>query len=67
MTTTSVRWCSIGDTITTVTPRGGGLNLSVECDSPEMQQQANALIATGRWRVSRCGTCQKLVEQCECE
>lgn len=67
------RWCSRGDTISTVRPMSeyagpfSGCHPSAICDTPESCAEANSLIAAGRWRVSRCGRCGKPVESCRCD
>lgn len=50
------RWCSVGDTISTVRPMSEydrqrpGQHLHAICDTPESCAEANDLIAAGRWR-----------------
>ena len=67
------RWCRRGDTISTVRPmiehdgRAPNQHLHATCPTPESCAEANELIAAGRWRVSRCGQCEKTVETCQCE
>lgn len=67
------RWCSRGDTISTVRPmseyagKRAGQHLHAICKTPESCAEANDLIAAGRWRVSRCGRCGNAVEDCQCE
>ena len=67
------RWCSRGDTISTVRPMSefagqqAGQHLNAICATPESCAEANDLIAAGRWRVSRCGRCENVVEECQCE
>lgn len=67
------RWCKRGDTVSTIRPQSeesgpfAGLHLQAICDTPKSCAYANVLILKGRWRVSRCGTCDTEVEQCQCE
>jgi len=67
------RWCRRGDTISTVRPmsendgRNPNQYLHATCPTAESCAEANELIAVGRWRVSRCGQCEKAVEECQCE
>lgn len=42
-------------------------HLHAICDTPEACEEANNLIAIGRWRVSRCGKCGEKVEECGCK
>lgn len=64
----AVRWCKLGDTISTVRPLSHAKHyLHVICETPEACAYANELIAAGRWRVSRCGQCENKVEDCVCE
>lgn len=68
-----IRWCRRGDTICTVKPLSeyAGQNalqyMHAICPTPESCAEANDLIAAGRWRVSRCGQCNSLVESCLCD
>lgn len=67
-TAAPIRWCNRGDTISTTQPmHGGGRYLHNRCVTAESCAMAQELILTGRWRVSRCGRCDNLVEQCGCE
>lgn len=66
------RWCYPGDTVSTVKPMSefagshAGSHLNAICDTAEACAEANNLIAAGRWKVTRCGTCQQRVESCQC-
>jgi len=68
-----IRWCCQGDTISTVRPMSqyDGLrpnqHLHAIPNTPEACAEANELIMSGRWRVSRCGQCGKAVEECGCK
>ena len=71
MPETKVRWCSRGDTISTVRPLSDGDYCHAVIPSgpsgAEACAEANELIATGRWRVSVCGQCFDPVERCNCK
>jgi hypothetical protein len=68
MSDASIRWCNRGDTISTTQPmHGDGSYLHARCVTAESCAMAQELILAGRWRVSRCGRCDELVEQCRCE
>lgn len=58
------RKCRIGDT---VHPASQPEYLPCAIATQDACEAANALIATGRWRVIRCGRCDSVVEECHCD
>lgn len=62
------RMCRVGDTICTVAPRYGlYLHLHSVIETREACDSANKWIEAGKWRVSRCGRCGLVVEECTCD
>lgn len=66
-----IRWCSVGDTISTTKRMSTGTYAGdfmhvVICNS-ESCAEANNLIAAGRWEVSACGRCNMRIMDCCCK
>lgn len=64
------RQCYGGDTIITVKPMNGpGGHLAVVVETPAACAQANDLILSGRWHVTKCVLClgNPSIGECSCE
>lgn len=58
----------LGDTISQdlYCTTGSTVVLSVAVETPEQVDYANDLVTAGRWRLSRCGQCGHVIDECGC-